>query len=209
MASVTATAKPDAPPQRWLKVGPWPIGSRLGRLIVALNLLGLAILIGGALVLNELRRGLIDARVESLTTEGQVIANVIDQTATVGEPEPSLEADTAASVLQSLSIPKSQRVRLFDAEGHLLADSYIVADRVEAKPLPPAKKPGDSDLGLRFNLLGKPSPKQDAARDELAREVGRALRAAPRPPTCAWPRTASTWSRFRCRSPTCGRSWGC
>ena len=179
MASVTATAKPEARPWlRRLSLRPWPIGSRLGRLIVVLNLFGLAILIGGALVLNELRKGLIDARVESLLTEGQVIANVIDQTATVGEPEPSLEADTAASVLQSLSIPHTQRVRLFDAEGHLLADSYIVADRVESSPLPPAKKPGESGLHLNLGFLGD-AAKKDTAREELAREVSRALRGSP------------------------------
>ena len=71
MASDTATASPERPapgagasagappgaasPTR----GVWPLGSRLGRLIIVLNLLGLAILVGGALVLNELRQGLI------------------------------------------------------------------------------------------------------------------------------------------------------
>jgi two-component system sensor histidine kinase ChvG len=45
-------------------------GSRLGGLIIALNLLGLAILIGGALVLNEMRRGLVNAQIDSLTTQG-------------------------------------------------------------------------------------------------------------------------------------------
>ncbi|MGZ8407455.1 MAG: sensor N-terminal transmembrane domain-containing protein, partial [Caulobacteraceae bacterium] len=55
MASATVTAKPEPSPRRWLR------GSKLGRLIIALNLLGLAILIVGALVLNELRRGLVQA----------------------------------------------------------------------------------------------------------------------------------------------------
>ncbi|MEO8927461.1 MAG: sensor N-terminal transmembrane domain-containing protein, partial [Caulobacteraceae bacterium] len=53
--------------------GGWPLGSRLGRLIIVLNLLGLAILVGGALVLNELRQGLVSARLEGLLLEGQVI----------------------------------------------------------------------------------------------------------------------------------------
>src|SRR5450432_1752548 len=44
--------------------GGWPLGSRLGRLIIILNFLGLAILVGGALVLNELRQGLVNARLE-------------------------------------------------------------------------------------------------------------------------------------------------
>ena len=43
-----------------------------------------------------------------------MIANVIDQDATVGEPEPALEADQASNVLQDLPIPRSQRARLYD-----------------------------------------------------------------------------------------------
>ncbi len=183
MASATATAKSDGErrPERFAKRpvrGAWPIGSRLGRLIVTLNLLALIILVGGALVLNELRRGLVNARIESLRLQGQVIANVIDQTATVGEPEPSLEADTAANVLQTLFIPRTQRVRLFDAEGHVLADSYVVADRVEASPLPPAKKPGDNTFSIDLGFQ-RPTRAQDAARQALAEEVGRALRGEP------------------------------
>ncbi len=176
MASVTATAKSDdragAKRPRW---GAWPVGSRLGRLIITLNLLALIILVGGALVLNELRRGLVNARIESLTLQGQVIANVIDQTATVGEPEPSLEADTAANVLQSLFIPRTQRVRLFDSEGHVLADSFVVADRVESAPLPPAKKPGEQDFNFDLGFR-KPTHTEEAARQALAAEVGQALR---------------------------------
>ena len=64
MASATDTAKPEPGRQWWRR----PPASRLGRLILVLNLLGLAVLIVGALVLNELRRGLVEARIDSLTT---------------------------------------------------------------------------------------------------------------------------------------------
>ena len=74
MASATATANPDSRararregPGDAARRGGWPLGSRLGRLIVVLNLLGLAILIGGALVLNEMRAGAGRRRLESLT----------------------------------------------------------------------------------------------------------------------------------------------
>src|SRR3954469_1547133 len=100
--------------------------SRLGRLILALNLLGLAVLVGGSLVLNELGRGLIQSRIDTLTTQGELIANVIAGSATRGEPEPGLDSALASEVLQLLFIPKSQRVRLFDAKGTLIADSQAV-----------------------------------------------------------------------------------
>src|SRR5258708_26274101 len=67
MASVTATARSERAARRpRFLTAP----SRIGRLIVLLNLLGLAVLVGGALLLNELRQGLVDARRDSLHTEG-------------------------------------------------------------------------------------------------------------------------------------------
>jgi two-component system sensor histidine kinase ChvG len=178
MASATDIANPDrkmagesgprVKPKRRLPwpEHAWPIGSRLGRLIIGLNLLALAVLLGGALVLNELRSGLINTRIDSLTTQGELIANVIDLAATVGDPEPRLAPDQASDILQSLFIPRSQRARLFDAQGNQLADSYVVADRVESKVLPPARKPGQPAFGL---------PTQDS---DTKPEVARAARAA-------------------------------
>ena len=100
MALATDIANPDRL-TRWRRRGKRFLpGSRLGQLIIALNLLGLAILISGALVLNELRRGLVNASIDSLTTQGEFIANVIDRAATRGEPVPLLETDRAAETLQ-------------------------------------------------------------------------------------------------------------
>ena len=174
MALATDTANPDRL-TRWRRRGQRFLpGSRLGQLIIALNLLGLAILIGGALVLNELRRGLVNARIDSLTTQGEFIANVIDRAATQGEPVPMLETDRAAETLQLLFIPHSQRARLFDAQGRLIADSYIAADRVERRPLPPARKPGDP-VPKASNLDAKPAG-EAAARQALNREISVALK---------------------------------
>jgi two-component system sensor histidine kinase ChvG len=180
MASDTDIANPDPPPEPQPGARPvktrrrWIPGSRLGGLIIALNLLGLAILIGGALVLNELRRGLVNARIDSLTTQGEFIANVIDRAATVGEPEPILEADRAAETLQLLFIPGSQRARLFNARGEEIADSYTMSDRVQRSVLPPAHKPGSPTLTPADS---KTEP-EDAkiARRALRAEVGRALK---------------------------------
>ena len=74
MASATATAKAeieDARPRRRFRFG----GSRLGGFILALNLLSLLILFGGALALNEWQRGLIEARQESLSVQAKLLAN--------------------------------------------------------------------------------------------------------------------------------------
>ena len=163
MASDTATAKPD---RRWFgratarkpkaeaghdrpeqrrRLLP---GSRLGRLIIALNLIGLAILIVGALVLNEFRQGLVQARIDSLRTQGELIAKVMAIGATRGSPEPAMDSAEAGVLLQALFIPASQRVRVFDARGQLVADSYLVADRVEQSALPPARRRNALKLSL-------------------------------------------------------------
>jgi two-component system sensor histidine kinase ChvG len=186
MASGIAIASPDGEfgrrPPRPARRGAWPLGSRLGRLIVLLNLLGLAILVGGALVLNEIRQGLIQTRLESLELEGQVIAKVIDEYATVGEPEPTLDQDAAASVVGVLSIPSTQRARLFDSAGRQLADSFVVADRVEVSPLPPAHKPGEPAVGeaaaeARASRLAKASAALEAeVHQALAGDVVRNVR---------------------------------
>jgi two-component system sensor histidine kinase ChvG len=189
MASAIDTANPDlkggrrasaAAPRSQTSHRPdgrrrgWALGSRLGRTIIALNLLGLAILVGGALVLNDSRQGVIQARLESLTVQGELIANVIDQTATVGEPTPALAADTASGVLQSLFIPRSQRARLFDASQRLLADSEVVADRVDKSPLPPIRRESRPLFDLGLPAIS-PAKRTEAARLALNREVAGAM----------------------------------
>ena len=151
-------------------------GTRLGRLIIALNVLGLAVLIAGALVLNELRRGLVNARIDSLTTQGELIATIIDRAATVGEPTPSMDPGSAGEILQILANPRTQRARLFDANGRVIADSEWVTDRVETKQLPPAHGRNQPSR-LRLVLPGaKPASAQSRlAQAALGAEVRQAL----------------------------------
>jgi len=153
----------------------WLPGSRLGRLIIALNMLGLAIVIGGALVLNELRQGLVNARMDSLTTQGELITTIIDQAATVGEPVPAMDAGYAGQILQLLSNPKTQRARLFDKNGHLIADSDWVVDRVESKVLPAAKLKDSTRPGGNREPGGVRASSAKAVAKALSAEVVRAL----------------------------------
>lgn len=62
--------------------------SSLTRRIVVLNLIGLAILVSGILYLNQFRAGLIDARVQSLQTQGEIIARAIAASAGVDATRP-------------------------------------------------------------------------------------------------------------------------
>ncbi|HEX7887165.1 MAG TPA: stimulus-sensing domain-containing protein [Phenylobacterium sp.] len=183
MASATATGSPDPAASdaagsgqarvRRARIRGLP-GSRLGRLILALNLLGLAVLIVGALVLNELRQGLVNARIDSLSTQGELIASILNQAATIGEPEPAMDAALATELLQTLSNPRAQRARLFDSHGRLVADSDWMADAVERRELPPAR--GRDAAGEGFDLMPHAArPTRSQVEATLAREVGVAL----------------------------------
>lgn len=185
MASDTDTAKPDrgSGPGRGDARGArrtrrrWLPGTRLGQLIIALNVLGLAVLITGALVLNELRQGLVNARIDSLTTQGELMAAIIDQAATVGEPQPMMDPSYASLVLQMLANPKTQRARLFDPQGQPVSDSELVADRVEQRALPPARA-HEGGGGVTLDLR-PPAPRGAAAQEAraaLRAEVAKALR---------------------------------
>ncbi|MDV6332153.1 ATP-binding protein [Asticcacaulis sp. 201] len=142
---------------------PWfkrfPFGqSRLGRLIFGLNLLGLVILVIGALVLSDLRRSLIVTQIKSLTSQAELMAEVIAEVSTEGEPQPHLEPENAVFVL-SRFIPAGQRARLFDDKGKQLLDSYPLSDTIDVHTLAPARAPGD------------PVPKDKTSKREALRQV--------------------------------------
>ena len=101
----------------------------------------------------------------------------MDRAATVGESVPSMDPQYASEILQMLSNPRSQRARLFDAQGEPVADSYMVADRVEWKVLPPARAPTEAG-GFKLDLQGPraPPPSVTGAKKALAEEVARALK---------------------------------
>lgn len=177
MASATATAKAeveDGRPRRRFRFG----GSRLGGFILALNLLSLLILFGGALALNEWRRGLIEARQESLSVQAELLANVLGELGiTRGEPYPALDPGAAGLWLRDNFIPEGQRARLYDQDGLLVSDSFAVTDAIPGEPLPPAHPAGTA------LAPSGPSPREEArltrANADLSAEVERALQGAP------------------------------
>lgn len=179
MASDTATAKADplrpgdAEPRRPLKrFG----GSRLGGLILALNLLSLLILFVGALLLNEWSRGLIAARQETLAAQAELLANVLSKLSiTTGEPTPAFDPVEASRQLVDDFIPEGQRARLFDLDGIPVADSYMVTESIPGRPLPPALPAGTPPARPDPRAEKRGQARLDEARSDLAAEVEAAL----------------------------------
>ena len=134
-----------------------PFASSLTRRIVALNLSGLVALLIGFLYLNQFREGLIDARIQTLKTQGEIIAAAISASATVEtdsitvDPEKllqlapgqstgpgedndqalefSINPDSIGPVLRRLVGPTRTRARIYDREGYLLLDSRSMTER--------------------------------------------------------------------------------
>src|SRR5208283_2000911 len=132
------------------------LSSSLTRRIVVLNLGGLVALLAGFLYLNQFREGLIDARIQSLQTQGQIIAAAIAASATVSTddltvdpekllrqaPDESLSAGggrqlglefslspEVGPLLRRLVSPTGTRARIYDRDGELLLDSRSVSGR--------------------------------------------------------------------------------
>ena len=133
------------------------LSSSLTRRIVFLNLGGLVALAVGFLYVNQFRESLIDARVQSLQTQGEIIAAAVLASASVEtdaitiDPEKLLQLapghggealeDTQPSlqfsinperigpVLRRLVLPTRTRARIFDPDGYLLLDSRSLSRR--------------------------------------------------------------------------------
>ena len=156
--------------------------SSLTRRIVVLNLIGLAILVSGILYLNQFRAGLIDAKVQSLLTQGEIIAGALAASAGVDtdqvqlDPEKLLESEqsqapapttiplAAASnspstpsarrrILRRLVKPTGSRARIYGRDGALILDSDTFYSRGEV---------------LRYDLPPPDAEKPDCAHLVLA-----------------------------------------
>lgn len=130
--------------------------SSLTRRILFFNVAATVVLVGGILYLNQFREGLIDARVESLLTQGEIIAGAVSASASVDtnsitiNPEKLLELqagqsitpvpndedlsfpinpERVAPVLRRLISPTRTRARLFDADANILLDSRHLYSR--------------------------------------------------------------------------------
>jgi len=185
MALDTAIARADPLPPGDAEPRPRPKrfgGSRLGGLILALNLLSLLILFVGALALNEWRRGLIEARQETLTAQGELLVRVLGDErigVTRGEPTPSLDPIEASRWLRDNFLLSGQRARLFDIDGIPVADSFDVTEAIPGQPLPPALPAGTPLEKIDAAVEGRNTAALEKARAALRAEVEQALDGEP------------------------------
>ncbi|KAF0115841.1 MAG: two-component system OmpR family sensor histidine kinase ChvG [Hyphomonadaceae bacterium] len=107
---------------------------------------GLMVLVIGALVFNELRSGLTQARVDTLRAQGMTIASVLGEAAVIGEPVPHLDKERARLVLRRLFREPNARMRLHSIDRELVADSNDLDDKIDVRELNPIG-PSVPDIG--------------------------------------------------------------
>lgn len=114
--------------------------SPIARLIFASNLAGLVILIAGALILNEFRSSLVNARKDSLSEMTQLISSFITDNATTDDP-PALDIGRLSEQLKAIPLTRATRIRVHDPQGELVADTMLLKDEIDRKDLPPIREP--------------------------------------------------------------------
>ena len=147
--------------------------ARLTSRIVLLNIAGLIILVSGILYFNQFRQGLIDARVQSLLTQGQIVAAAIASAASIDtdsiviDPDRLMESrpnapsapdddelngldfpinpERAGPVLRRLVSATDIRGRIYDRDGLLVVDSRGLYARgdIVQSELPPLRSHND------------------------------------------------------------------
>jgi two-component system sensor histidine kinase ChvG len=159
--------------------------SSISRRIVLLNLAGLVALVSGILYLSEYRAGLVDARVQSLLIQGEIIAGAIAASATADthsitiDPNRLLELrqgesygpgeeilaplefpinpERVAPLLRRLVTPTDTRARIYDRDGTLLLDSSTLYGRGDILrfDLPPPQTPKPGFFQRQWNSIYK------------------------------------------------------
>lgn len=126
--------------------------------MLAVNLLGLAILGAGLLYLDRYKQTLIRDQLDSLVTQGGIFASALGEAAVTSNPALGRDFLTpqARPIVRRLAAPAGLRARLFAANGDLIADSRYFGTaggkvQVTVLPPPPAGK-GWSFLGTVVDL---------------------------------------------------------
>ncbi len=154
--------------------------SSLTRRIIFLNVAGLVVMVIGILYLSQFRAGLIDARIQSLMIQGEIIANAVAASGTtdpdgatidpqrllelqLGETYDPSEAGAAgldfpihpvrvARILQGLVSPTNTRARIYERDGTFILDSLALYD-VLRFDLPPPESSQPNYIERRLMAL--------------------------------------------------------
>ncbi len=148
MNETASTARPVGTDDPYRRL---PFSGLSGRILL-FNVIGLALLVGGILYVNQFRSGLIETRLSALESEAVLLAGALGETATGGPETTGVEIDIAAPLLRRLTVGQDSRVRMFRRDGSLALDSreLLPAASVVVEELP---APGETADGRGLKAL--------------------------------------------------------
>lgn len=122
--------------------------------IMAINLLALAMLVGGVLYVDEYRRSLIVAELQNMRLQAELLAGALGASIVqnVGDDSVLMSPDLARQLVRRFEPPPGVRIRVFMPTGELAADSRMLRGPygvVQIEPLPPiGARPGLGEQAL-------------------------------------------------------------
>lgn len=150
---------------------PWRVS--LAARILAVNIIALGLLAGSLFYLDSYRNELVSERFQLARAEVEIAANALEASQAKNRPE----------LMTQIASEQSLRLRLYDAEGELLADTFTLAEPTFAI-IDPASEPWHQyaarilDMGMDWMLSTPPIPpyhdpeEPDAGQwDEIAEAV--------------------------------------
>lgn len=130
MGRIKIRERRQGPRRSWLS-------SRLTRLIILSHLVGLIILVLGALAMNRFEAGLVEAKLDNLRSLASTISTVMSDRATGASSAAKLDVDMATQVLRGINTPENWRVRLHDRQGLIIVDSETLDETISVSTLDP------------------------------------------------------------------------
>jgi len=162
--------------------------SRLSRMIIISNLIGLFILVTGSLAMNEFASSYFDAKMENLTSQAELITSILGEEATGFTQQAVLDVDQTRQILKRVDLPSGWRIRVHDLNSRPVADSQGLDDTIEVSELAPLAS--DNDVGTKKKVERKSfikhvddwiedlpwqKARRDANRRNIKREISLAL----------------------------------
>lgn len=128
--------------------------SPITRRILAVNIFALAVLVVGLLYVGQYRQGLIDAEIAALTSQAELFAAALGESAVgaEGSERQHLIADAARQIVRRLSATTRTRAQLVSTDRRLVTDSQKLTGpggEVVVEELPP---PSDTGTASQFFL---------------------------------------------------------
>ncbi|MBE7636019.1 HAMP domain-containing protein [Sneathiella sp. P13V-1] len=189
----SGSVRDAAPRRKARRFGPF---SSLSNRIMAINLFSLVFLVGGILYLDQFRGGLVEARLQAMSTNGKLIAGALGEAALRdvpydGQVRPTtLDSRIVKAVLRRLAIVTDTTALLYNQNGDLIADSRLLISsgrEILNEPLPPPEAPGNVRAFYEdiYDFLAELIPNSqeyplfptgNLQRSEMLDEVGTAVR---------------------------------